>query len=57
MNSNFGFSVSAWDRIFRTYRETPENGQTGMQIGLADYPAPLSLLHAIELPFRSEYHR
>ncbi len=33
-NSNFGFNLSCWDRIFGTYREQPRKGQTGMNIGI-----------------------
>lgn len=33
-NSNFGFSLPWWDRIFGTYREQPRAGQEGMTIGI-----------------------
>jgi sterol desaturase/sphingolipid hydroxylase (fatty acid hydroxylase superfamily) len=33
-DSNFGFSVPWWDRLFGTYRPEPERGQLGMTIGL-----------------------
>lgn len=33
-NSNFGFNLSIWDRIFGTYREQPRAGQEGMTIGI-----------------------
>ena len=33
-NSNFGFNLSVWDRLFGTYRAQPEDGHTGMQIGI-----------------------
>lgn len=33
-NSNYGFNLPWWDRIFRTYRPAPRLGQQGMQIGL-----------------------
>lgn len=36
-NSNFGFSVTWWDRLFGTFRARPGAGQTGMEIGLAEY--------------------
>ena len=36
-NSNFGFSVSFWDRLFGTYRAMPRAGQLGMDIGLAEH--------------------
>lgn len=36
-DSNYGFNLSLWDRLFRTYRPQPEKGHAGMQIGLAEY--------------------
>ena len=33
-DSNFGFNLSCWDRLFGTYRKTPQRGQLGMTIGL-----------------------
>ena len=33
-NSNFGFNLSLWDRLFGTYRAQPQDGHTGMTIGL-----------------------
>lgn len=39
-NSNFGFSVPWWDRLFGTYRAEPELGQDGMTIGLTDFREP-----------------
>ena len=33
-NSNFGFNLSIWDRLFRRYRAAPAAGQGGMTIGL-----------------------
>ncbi|MDC0307974.1 MAG: sterol desaturase family protein [Planctomycetaceae bacterium] len=35
-NSNFGFSLSCWDRLFRTYIEQPRDGHEEMQIGLSE---------------------
>lgn len=35
-NSNFGFNVSWWDRLFRTYRDQPILGHAEMRIGLSD---------------------
>jgi sterol desaturase/sphingolipid hydroxylase (fatty acid hydroxylase superfamily) len=50
-NSNFGFSVSWWDRLCGTYRAQPALGQVGMDIGLSDYRAPLHLGQLLLLPF------
>lgn len=33
-NSNFGFNLSIWDRLFGTYREQPRAGHVGMTIGI-----------------------
>ncbi len=33
-NSNFGFNLPWWDRLFRTYRAQPEDGHLEMTIGL-----------------------
>ena len=33
-NSNFGFNLPWWDRLFRTYRDQPAAGHAGMTIGL-----------------------
>lgn len=35
-NSNFGFNLSCWDRLFRTYLEQPRDGHEEMQIGLSE---------------------
>jgi len=36
-NSNFGFNLSVWDRLFRTYNAEPQAGHDGMDIGLEEY--------------------
>lgn len=33
-NSNFGFNLPWWDRLFGTYRDQPRAGHAGMTIGL-----------------------
>ncbi|MBP0466164.1 sterol desaturase family protein [Roseomonas sp. PWR1] len=38
-NSDFGFCLSSWDRIFGTYIAEPEKGQLGMVIGIEGYRA------------------
>ncbi|MCA9056510.1 MAG: sterol desaturase family protein [Planctomycetaceae bacterium] len=35
-NSNYGFNLPLWDRVFGTYRPQPEEGHLGMSIGLSD---------------------
>ncbi len=36
-NTNFGFNVSWWDRVFGTYRATPSRSHESMPIGVADW--------------------
>ncbi len=36
-NSNFGFNLPYWDRLFGTYRAQPAAGHDAMTIGLADF--------------------
>ncbi len=56
-NSNFGFNLPWWDRLFGTYRDQPRAGQLRMTIGIRDYSDP----HEVDrldgmllLPFRGE---
>jgi sterol desaturase/sphingolipid hydroxylase (fatty acid hydroxylase superfamily) len=39
-NSNFGFNLSLWDRLFGTYIDQPRAGHTGMTIGIHQYREP-----------------
>jgi sterol desaturase/sphingolipid hydroxylase (fatty acid hydroxylase superfamily) len=39
-NSNFGFNLSWWDRLFGTYRDQPRAGHEGMTIGIHKYREP-----------------
>jgi sterol desaturase/sphingolipid hydroxylase (fatty acid hydroxylase superfamily) len=57
INSNFGFSVSWWDRLCGTYRAQPALGQVGMDIGLSEYRTPLHLGQLLLLPFRDRTGR
>jgi len=36
-NSNYGFNLSIWDRIFGTYIDQPEKGHTDMTIGIPGF--------------------
>jgi sterol desaturase/sphingolipid hydroxylase (fatty acid hydroxylase superfamily) len=36
-DSNFGFALSLWDRLFRTYRDQPALGHDAMTIGLPEF--------------------
>jgi len=51
-DSNYGFSISLWDRLFRTYIGEPEDGQSDMKVGLQwqdEKPARLGWI--LLLPF------
>ena len=52
-NSNFGFNLSLWDKVFKTYTAQPQSGHDEMVIGLADYQsdAPAKLWWSLKLPF------
>ncbi len=39
-NSNFGFNLSWWDRLFGTYVPQPKLGHDGMTLGLEQHQAP-----------------
>jgi sterol desaturase/sphingolipid hydroxylase (fatty acid hydroxylase superfamily) len=52
-NSNFGFNLPWWDRLFGTYRAQPAAGHEGMTIGLEHLrdPARLTFVRMLALPF------
>lgn len=52
-DSNFGFNLPWWDRLFHTYRPQPVKGHDDMVIGLREYrdPQRLGLLHLLVQPF------
>ena len=52
-NSNFGFNLPWWDRLFGTYRDQPAAGHEGMTIGLSQFrdARRLTLPWMLALPF------
>ncbi|MEE8369117.1 MAG: sterol desaturase family protein [Thermoanaerobaculia bacterium] len=52
-NSNFGFNLPWWDRVFRTYRDQPRAGHGEMIIGLEHLRNPhhLTLGRLLVMPF------
>lgn len=54
-NSNYGFSLSIWDRLFRTYKAQPKDGHDNMTIGLSEYQSenPTKFFWSLFVPFRS----
>jgi len=55
-NSNFGFNLPWWDRLFGTYRAQPVAGHDGMTIGIAQFrdPSELRLDRMLLQPFRDD---
>ncbi|WP_050929308.1 sterol desaturase family protein [Aestuariivita boseongensis] len=52
-DSNYGFALSIWDRVFRTYIPQPEKGHDGMTVGLEwQDDSPSTLGWSLALPFR-----
>ncbi|NKB59249.1 MAG: sterol desaturase family protein [Alphaproteobacteria bacterium] len=53
-NSNFGFNLPWWDRLFGTYRAQPSEGHVDMTIGINQFRAPreLRLDRMLTQPFR-----
>ena len=52
-DSNYGFFLPVWDRLFGTYRDQPERGHLQMKIGLKEFEASdvVSLISLILQPF------
>ncbi|MFZ2633928.1 MAG: sterol desaturase family protein [Desulfosalsimonadaceae bacterium] len=50
-NTNFGFSLSLWDRLCGTYTAQPRAGHDGMTIGLGYARKPKSLVQLLVMPF------
>ena len=57
-DSNYGFALSIWDRMFRTYVPEPRDGHEGMRVGLIEWQdeAPTKLMWSLALPFRNPPH-
>ncbi|MGA7485809.1 MAG: sterol desaturase family protein [Xanthobacteraceae bacterium] len=55
-DSNFGFNLPWWDRLFGTYRAAPAAGQEGMTIGLPIFrdPRELRIDRLLSQPFRDD---
>lgn len=52
-DSNFGFALSVWDRLFGTYRAMPAGGHDKMMVGLEwQDDGPTRLGWSLWLPFR-----
>jgi len=55
-NSNFGFNLPWWDRLFGTYRAQPEAGHEAMTIGIEQFrdPREQRLDRMLLQPFRGD---
>jgi sterol desaturase/sphingolipid hydroxylase (fatty acid hydroxylase superfamily) len=55
-NSNFGFNLPWWDRLFGTYRDQPAMGHEAMIVGIEAFrdPSELRLDKMLVQPFRGE---
>lgn len=55
-DSNYGFFLSVWDRLFRTLRHAPAAGQFGVTLGLAAHrdPGRLGLVRLLAMPLGPE---
>jgi len=55
-NSNFGFNLAIWDRLFGTYRADPEAGHEAMRIGIEQFrdPRELRLDRMLTQPLRDD---
>jgi sterol desaturase/sphingolipid hydroxylase (fatty acid hydroxylase superfamily) len=56
-NSNFGFNLPWWDRLFGTYRDQPRAGHEGMTLGIHKYREPRQVswfTGMLSLPFKGK---
>jgi sterol desaturase/sphingolipid hydroxylase (fatty acid hydroxylase superfamily) len=55
-NSNFGFNLPWWDRLFGTYRDQPAAGHAAMTIGIEQFrdPKEQRLDRMLTQPFRDD---
>ena len=58
-NSNFGFNLPWWDRLFGTYRAQPSAGHEAMTIGIKQFrdPRELRVDRMLHQPFRNDVGR
>ena len=57
LNSNYGFNLSIWDRVFKSYIPKPKDGYEKMTIGLKEFydeHKTISIFNILKLPFRKE---
>jgi sterol desaturase/sphingolipid hydroxylase (fatty acid hydroxylase superfamily) len=55
-NTNYGFCLAVWDRMFGTYTVEPAGGQAGLRIGLSNFSDPgvsTTFSGLLGIPFRA----
>ncbi|MCF6219273.1 MAG: sterol desaturase family protein [Gammaproteobacteria bacterium] len=53
-DSNYGFALSLWDRLFGSYRQEPQEGQVGMRFGVKyqqNFQQTSGLWALLKMPF------
>ena len=58
LNSNYGFNISLWDRIFKSYIDKPKEDYPNMTIGLKtlqDEKKTIPLINILKIPFLKLY--
>jgi sterol desaturase/sphingolipid hydroxylase (fatty acid hydroxylase superfamily) len=52
-DSNYGFNLAIWDRLFGTYIDQPEAGHKAMKIGISEWQdkRPTQLFWSLKVPF------
>ena len=57
-DSNYGFSISLWDRVFQTYTANPQEPQVSMEIGLKNLrnPQQVGFFQLLILPFKKKVY-
>lgn len=52
-DSNYGFNLAIWDRLFGTYIDQPEAGHKAMKIGISEWQdkRPTQLFWSLKIPF------
>jgi sterol desaturase/sphingolipid hydroxylase (fatty acid hydroxylase superfamily) len=55
-NSNYGFNLSLWEKILKTYIEQPKDGHRNMEIGLKEIQGDdaINFKHLMTMPFTSK---
>lgn len=58
-DSNFGFNLSIWDKMFGSYIQDAKEGDDGIKLGLKEYSSPqtnTSLKALLLMPFKQKPH-